>query len=155
MLHIVILVAWYVCNPRQQRLAWYYSSSSTAVVPLLCETLYYWCTTRRELPNHLPQETAAPPPHCVHAWTCSWYLLLVYTRYYSNLTAVLCTGILPCSLIRTTTTDFRISRYSSTHISYFVLRYFLFSRGCQAFHLIYIYQTYYTAVYVAPWYQTT
>ena len=33
-----------------------------------------------------------PSPHCAHAWICSWYLLLVYTRYYSNTTAVLSTG---------------------------------------------------------------
>ena len=33
-----------------------------------------------------------PSPHCAHARICSWYLLLIYTRYYSNPTDVLCTG---------------------------------------------------------------
>ena len=61
-----------------------------------------------------------PSPYCAQAWICSWYLLLVYTRYNSNPTAVSCTGILPCSLIRSATTDFRISQYSCTHISYWV-----------------------------------
>ena len=29
-----------------------------------------------------------PSPNCAYAWVCSWYLLLVYTMYFSNPTAV-------------------------------------------------------------------
>ena len=79
-----------------------------------------------------------PSPYCAQAWICSWYLLLVYTRYNSNPTAVSCTGILPCSLIRSATTDLRISQYSCTHISYFLV-------FCQALHIIMgVYQVYRT-----------
>ena len=79
-----------------------------------------------------------PSPYCAQAWICSWYLLLVYTRYNSNPTAVSCTGILPCSLIRSATTDLRISQYSCTHISYFLV-------FCQALHIIMgVYQVYCT-----------
>ena len=44
---------------------------------------------------------------------------------------------MPCSLlvIGSTTTIFRISQYSSTHFL-FCTSFFLFSRGCQAFHII-------------------
>ena len=80
-----------------------------------------------------------PFPHCAHAWIFSWYLLLVYTRYYSKLLLFYVQEILPCSLTRSTTTDFRISQYSSTHIFYqvFSIPGIIFSRGCQAFHIIY------------------
>ena len=67
-----------------------------------------------------------------HTWICSWYLLLVYTRYYSTLLLFYVPEILPCSLV-STTTDLRISQYS-THIFYFEVfstwcRYFLFERS--------------------------
>ena len=88
MLHIVILVAWYICNPRQQRLAWYYSSSSTAVVPLLWNAILLVYNTLWITQSPFT-ETATPPPIApTHGYVCSWYLLLVYTMYFSNPTAV-------------------------------------------------------------------
>ena len=72
----------------------------------------------------------------------SWYLLPVYTR---ALLLFNVPEILPCSLI-STTPDFRISQYSSTHIIYFLPQvfFFFFSWFFQALHIIYMYQVYYT-----------
>ena len=85
-----------------------------------------------------------PSPHCAHAWICSWYLLLVYTRYYSNPTAVLCsTGNITLFAHKEHNhgfPDFPVQQYS-----YFLFStgYISFSRGCQAFHVICIYQVQY------------
>ena len=84
--------------------------------------------------------------------------------------------ILPFSLVRSTTTDFRISLYSSTHVFYFlqgifyfpvVVKHstlFIYTRYIIPYvleyynfiHTWYIYTWYIrTAVYVVPWYHTT
>ena len=84
-----------------------------------------------------------PSPHRAHAWICSLYLLLAYTRqYYSNPTA----AVIFLSTANVTPfahkehnqgfPDFRVQKCS--HFL-FCARYFLRSRRCQAFHIIYIY----------------
>ena len=95
------------------------------------------------------------------------------TMYYSNSMILLfCVPeILPCSLIRSTTTEFRISQYNRTHIFCFLPReFFIFSwlssiphysytvYHYNFIHTWYIYTgTWYmrTAVHVIPWYHTT
>ena len=96
-------------------------------------------------------------------------MLLVYTRYYSSPTAVLCTGniTLFAHTVRSTTTDFRISQYSSTHISYFlpgifhflvVVKHstlFVYTRYSTKYILPYILE-YYNFIhtwYIYTWYQ--
>ena len=145
MLHIVILVAWYICDTRQQRLAWYYC---TAVVQQYhcCGTLYYWCVTPSELPNQPSQRSLPIPqlrPRMYMFLELSYYIVYQYcTRYNSNRTAV-CTAV-----VRTTNItlfaheehnhrfpDFLVQQYS-----YFLLivstMNFLFSRDSQALHMI-------------------
>ena len=75
MLHIVILVTWYICNLRQQRLAWYYSSSR-AVVPLLWNAILLilmyntlWITKSPFI------ETATPPPIASSTTTVKRYTI--------------------------------------------------------------------------------
>ena len=142
MLYIVILVAWYIyVQPtRQQRLAWYYSSNSTAEEPLLllwnAILLVYNTLWITQSPF---TETATPPPIApTHGYVPGtfYFEVLNYTRFYSNPTAVFYVPeIIPCSLIRSTTTDFRTSQYSSTHVvgtsTYFLpgTEYFLFERS--------------------------
>ena len=125
-----------------------------------------------------------PSPHCAHAWMiCSWYLLLVYTRYYSNPTAVLCTGNI--TLFAHTHKDhdhgfpdFPVQQYPYFHIIFYFLpavffifswlssipHYYLFIPGVLYrtywnitiyTHLVHIHTWYIrTAAYVVPWYHT-
>ena len=74
----------------------------------------------------------------------SWYLLLVYTRYYSNPTAVSCAGnitLFPHQEHNHGFPDFPVQQYS---FSIFYQLFCIFSWFCQAFHIIYVYQVYYT-----------
>ena len=108
-------------------------------------------------------ETAIPPPiapkHGYIPGTC--YYLIVYTRYYSNPAAVLCTGNITLLAHKEHIhgfPDFPVQQYS-----YFLFstRCFFFSRGCQALRITYMHTRYtstwyiHTAVYVVPWYHTT
>ena len=71
------------------------------------------------------------------------FLVIMY-QVYSNLTAVLCTGNITKTLFahkEQSTTDFRSSQYSSSHILHF-----LFSRGRQALHILYSMLTYYNNI---------
>ena len=147
MLHIVILVAWYICNPSQQRLDWYYSSSSTAVVPLLLlwNAILLVYSTLWITPNHPSQRPLPFPPLRPRM---DMFLVLA-TRIYSYQQGITRTQlpfyapeILPCSLIRSTTNhgfpDFPAQQYSYFLFSILGTSYYLFPRGCQAFHNIYI-----------------
>ena len=125
-----------------------------------------------------------PFRNCAHAWICSWYLLLVYTRYYSNPTAVLCsTGNITLFAHKEHNhgfPDFPVQQYSytskyqvyifyHTSIFYFLVvvkhsTLFIYTRYIIPYvleyynfiHTWYIYTWYIrTAVYVVPWYHTT
>ena len=81
-----------------------------------------------------------PSPHCAHALICYWYFLLVCTSITRTLLLFHEPEILPCSLIMSTTTDFRISQYSSTHIFYFLPGIFYFPVVVKHCTSYYIYQ---------------
>ena len=124
--HIVILVAWYICNPRQQRLAWHYSSS-TAVVPLLWNATILLVYNTLWI-NQSPFRDRYPSTHCAHAWICSWYLLLVYTRSNSNPTAVPCAGNITLFAHKEHNhgfPDFPVQQYSYFLISIFYQGFFI------------------------------
>ena len=122
-----------------------------------------------------------PSPHCAHAWICSWYLLLVYTRSNSNPTAVPCAGNI--TLFAHKEHNHGFPDFSVQQYSYFVFstRIFFFSCDLSGIpHYLYIpgilYRTYWNTtmythlvhiqvylvytyssiiLYVVPWYHTT
>ena len=130
-------------------------------------------------------ETTTPPPIApAHGWICSAYLLLLYTRYYSNPTAVLCTGNI--TMFARKEHNHGLPDFPVQQFSYFLLRsifcflpgifYFLVVVKHSTLFIYLVYQyiipyvleyynfihnwyiyTWYTrtAVYVVPWYHTT
>ena len=123
MLHIVI------CNTRQH-IALHYSSTT--------ETLYNLV----QYPKSSVTDRYPPPLR----QRMDMFLVIMY-QVYSNLTAVLCTGNITKTLFahkEQSTTDFRSSQYSSSHILHF-----LFSRGRQALHILYSMLTYYNNIWYA------
>ena len=87
-----------------------------------------------------------------------YQLLVVYTRYYSNPTAVLCTGNITLFAHKEHNhgfPDFPIQQYSYFLLGVFSTRYFPFSRGCQALYISTIllytgYQVYYYTGNMVP-----
>ena len=76
-----------------------------------------------------------PSPHRAQAWICSWYLLL-QQQYVPGITRPLLLFYVPEKLTLFAHKQPRIS---------FIPVFFFFSRGCQAFHIIFIqYLVYYT-----------
>ena len=101
--------------------SWYYSSSCTAVVPLLLWNAILLVYNTLWISQSPFTETATPPPIApTHGAT----IILVYTRYYSNPTAVLMyRKYYP---VRSQGAQPRISGFPSTAVLIFSTRYFLY-----------------------------